>query len=241
MAMNPFRAIWTRFRSLGQSLEMKREIDEELRFHLEQRTAENIAKGMPAEDAAREARKRFGNVQSVREECRQMRGVSFGEGFVQDVRFGLRILRRDPGFTIVVVLALALGIGASTAVYSVVNSTLLNPLPGPNPGRLIQISEHQYTQGLFREQNGKPDFYGVTPPSLEAMMAHQDFFSQLTWVNGMMLERRTDDFTEEDGGCTVSPNFFELWNVPPLLGRTFAADEAVPLGGAMGTYPRAIR
>ncbi|HEY1788958.1 MAG TPA: ABC transporter permease, partial [Verrucomicrobiae bacterium] len=228
--MNPFRAIWIRFRSLWQNRAAKQEIDDELQFHLEQRTAANMAEGMSPQDAAREARKRFGNLQSVREECRQMRGVSFGEGLLQDIRFGLRTLRKDPGFTTVVVLALALGIGATAAVYSVVNSSLLNPIPGPNPGRLIQIAERLYTHGEFRDQNDKPFFDGLTPPALEAVIAHQDLFAQLTWTEGVSLERKTDDFIEEDGGFGVSPNFFELWNVPPLLGRTFAADEAVPLG-----------
>jgi predicted permease len=227
--MNPFRVITSLFRSIWQRREVKEEIDEELRFHLDQRTAENIAKGMSPEEAARAARKRFGNLQDVREKCRQMRGASFGEDFLQDVHFGARMLRRNPGFTIVVVLALALGIGSTTAIYSVVNSTLLNPFPGPNPGRLIQIAERDYTQGEFKEQNGKPFFIGLSPPVLEAVMTHQDFFAQFTWADGATLERKTDDFIEEDGGYFVPPNFFELWNVPPLLGRTFAADEASPL------------
>src|ERR1051326_459670 len=98
--MNLFQTIWRRLRSLGQRRTVKREIDEELRFHIEQRTAENIAAGMSPEDAARAARRRFGNVQSVREECRDVRGAGLGETLLQDLRFGARMLRRNAGFTL---------------------------------------------------------------------------------------------------------------------------------------------
>ena len=148
---------------------------------------------------------------------------------MQDLRFAFRQLLKNPGFTAVAVLTLALGIGASTAIYSVVDTALLNPLPGPATDRLIQIAERTYTVGSFGQNIGKPNFLGVSPPVLEALVANGDFFADLAWANFISLERKTDDLTEEEEGYVVSANFLTMWNVPPLLGRTFAKDEAVPL------------
>jgi hypothetical protein len=148
---------------------------------------------------------------------------------MNDLKFAFRQLLKNPGFTAVVVLTLALGIGASTAIYSVVDRVLLDPLPGPATDRLIQIAERHYMTGAFGQNVGKPSFLGVSPPVLEAVSAHQDFFADFVWADSLGLEKKTEDFMEEEYGYAVSPNFFTLWNVPPLLGRTFAKDEAVPL------------
>ncbi|MBI4661088.1 MAG: ABC transporter permease [Verrucomicrobia bacterium] len=143
---------------------------------------------------------------------------------MNDLKFAFRQLLKNPGCTAVAMLTLALGIGGTTAIYSVVNAVLLDPVPGPEPDRLLQIAERNYSS---RDQ--KPFFGGVSPPVLEGLRVTQEFFSDFAVINGRMLERKTEDFTEEISGALVSPNFFTLWNVPTLLGRTFAKDEAVPL------------
>jgi hypothetical protein len=137
--MNPFRTLWQRFCSLWQSRAVKQEIDDELGFHLAMREQENLRAGMSPQDAAREARRRFGNFQNVREECRELRGVSFGRTVWQDVRFGLRMLRKNPGFTTVAVLTLALGIGVNTTMFSTLKVFLFSDLPFPEPERLVRL------------------------------------------------------------------------------------------------------
>jgi len=209
--MNPLRTLWRWLRSLGQRRAVKREIDEELRFHVEQRTAENIAAGMSPEDAALEARKRFGNFQNAREECRRVVGADFGESVLRDIQFGLRMLWKNPGFTAVAVLTLALGIGATTAIYSVVNSVLLNPIPGPQPERLVQIAEELYTQNAFKEENNKPFFIGVSPPVLQALAAERDFFSEFAWYDQLNLQRKTADFVETVYGQMVPDGAAQLF------------------------------
>jgi predicted permease len=219
------------FRKLAQIFgrrQVKQEIDEELRFHLDQRAADHIAEGMPPEEAQRQARKSFGNFDFTREECRAARGIGFGESFAQDIRFGLRMLRKNPGFTSVSIATLALGVGATTAIYSVVNAVILNPIPGLEPDRLVQIAERTYTKGLFKDQV-KPSLYGVSPEVLEALLPYKSLFTNFAWCDTIWLERKTEDFTESISCDAVSATFFGLWKVPPLLGRTFAPDEAVPL------------
>jgi len=120
---------------------VKRDIDDELRFHLEMSATDQMAAGMTPAEADRGARRRFGNLQTIREECRSVRGASFGETTLHDLRFGCRMVCKNPGLATVAVLTLALGIGANTAVFSLVNAVMLRPPPFPEHRRLVFLSE----------------------------------------------------------------------------------------------------
>jgi len=216
------RTVWLKFGSLWRRSGLRGEIDEELRFHLEQRTAENVAAGMSPENAARLARKCFGNFQTVREQCREASRASFGEACWQDARFGARMLRKSPGFAVAAVLTLALGIGANTAIFSIMKAVLLRSLPYRDPERLVTVCESNLKRGYAQIL--------VTPANLRQWQKQNSVFEQL---GGEIYESYNLTGTEQPehlhAACTT-PNFFSIFGVPPLLGRTFVAADQPPGG-----------
>lgn len=221
--MKLLRTIWLRLRSLWQRREVKQEIDEELRFHIEQRTAENIAAGMAPEDAAREAHKRFGNVQSIREECREKSGASFGEATLHDVRFGLRMLRKNPRFTTVVVLSLALGISANTTVLCWIQNILLRPLPG--------VAKQEKLAAVITT-HGATTLETISLPNLQDQAKLKEVFDGILAWSDTPAARLTDNGQSEwIYGQQVTANFFDVLGVKPLLGRTFLSEEDGQPGG----------
>jgi len=207
--MNPLKTIRLKFRSLWVRCAAKQEIDDELQFHLDQRTAENTAAGMPPEEAARVARKRFGNLQSVREECREKRGANFGETLWQDLRFGGRMLLKNPGFTAVAVLSLAVGIGINTTIFSALDAVFLRPLYLHNTDDLVR-----FEQPLF-----KYDEYRELQSNLRSV-------SDLVAVSHHVGMLREDEGTSMLTADYVSRNYFTALRVQPAAGSLFSEADA---------------
>jgi len=133
----------TALRALLRKSEVERELDEELPYHIDQQAGQNIRLGMNPEEVRTAARKAFGGVEQAKERSRDASGIRWIEELWQDLRFGLRALLKRPGFTLIVALTLASGIGANTAVFSVINAFLLRPLPYPEPGRLVLVGSQE--------------------------------------------------------------------------------------------------
>jgi len=131
-----------RLRALLQRKTVESELEQELRAHLENQIGKYRAAGFSSQEAARRARLNLGGLEQIKEECRDARGISFLETLLSDVRYGLRTLRKSASFSVVAILTLALGIGANTAIFSVVQGVVLAPLPYPQPDRLVRVWEN---------------------------------------------------------------------------------------------------
>jgi putative ABC transport system permease protein len=201
---------------------MEAELDEELHAHLERQVEKYVRSGLPSEDAARRARLEFGGLDRVKEKCRDARGVTFIETLLQDARYGLRVLAKNPGFTAVAVLTLALGIGANTAIFSVVNAVLLRALPYREPGRLVMVFWSNPAWGQDRIPLCVADF--------DDWKASNHAFDRPTAFGTNLYDYTSSQEPQRIVGSVISPGFFSALGVEPALGRNFLPEEEKPGG-----------
>src|SRR5437773_7683 len=227
--MRPEHWLYTiplRLRSLFRWAQADHELDDELRDHLERKTEEYVAKGMAPEEARRRARVDLGGIEQTKEKCRDARRINWIQDFVQDLRFGLRLLRKSPGFTAVAVLTLALGVGANTAIFTLLHASLWTPLPVSDPKEIFHLmrassvgdfaGEFSYSYPLFQQ------FSRIASPWGE-VFATERVGSTKFGLNGVSDERVA--------GEAVSGNFFSVLNVGPIVGRVLEPQDDNVLGG----------
>ena len=196
--------------SLFRKNRVEKELTEELRFHLEKLIEERVVKGMTTDEAHYAALRELGGVEQIKEECRDMRRVNYIENFLQDVRYGVRQMSRSPGFTAVAVLTLALGIGANTAIFSVVDSFLLRPLPVADPGQITVLDSPQ-KQGFALPLFSIPDYRDLREQTSNVFSG---MFSYLSRFDGLSVNGKA----ERIRASYISGNFFSTLGIPTRTG-----------------------
>ena len=219
--MRWLQSVLHRLRNLFRKDSVERETEQELRFHLEHEIAQHVSRGMSAQEARRVALLEFGGVEQFKEECREARGVNRFESLLSDLRYGLRSLRRSPGFTIVCVLTLALGIGANTAIFSMVNALLLHPYNFRNLDSLVRVWEDRGIDEGY-------DARYIAPADAEDLRSTNSVFEGLTTYNYQSFGLGVEGDVQPVLGCRVSVNFFDVLAVTPAAGRLFSAAEERP-------------
>jgi predicted permease len=208
-------SFWTRLRSWTsatvRSSRMERDMDDEMRFHVEAHAAELMRGGVPKDQALRQARLEFGSVETAKSECRDAVGVSFLETLLQDLRHCIRAMLRTPVFALTAVIVLALGIGATTAIFSVVDAVLLQPLAYRDSDRLVTIlmnGDGPVSAGNYIDWHDQSR-------SFTAMSAAEAWSPNLTGI----------DSPEHIPGLKVTPDLFPMLGIGPMLGRLFVPGE----------------
>ncbi len=219
-AQNWLTRIQLRARSLFRRNQVEQELIEELQYHLDQKAKEYVAAGMSLADAERKARREFGGIELAKENSRDTRRVNFLETLLQDIRFGLRMLRKSPGFTFIAVLTLGLGIGANTAIFSMVNSFLLRPLPVKNPEQIATIA-FQLKKGPLQVNFSVPEMQDLQSQTTSVF---SDVVGSLYGAGGLTVDGKTQPIYV----FFVSGNYFTAMGISPHLGRFILPSEGSP-------------
>lgn len=199
---------------------MTADLAEELQQHLDEKVDALVAQGMPREEALHAARRAFGNATLLEERSREVWMWPWAENLSRDIRFALRQLRRSPGFTITAILILALGIGANTAMFTVVNAVLLRPLPYADAGRLVTLRRLR--------ASGHPYLFGLLYPDIAEWQARARSFRAITYYTETSPFIKGASGTEPAHNISSGPNLFAVLGVQPALGRTYTKNEQIP-------------
>ena len=216
--MDAIRMLVSRCGAFFKSQSLDKDLDDELRSHIEMATEDNQARGMDREAARTAALREFGGATQTKEASRTQRALPFLETLAQDIRFAWRQLRRSPGFTVTAVLTLALGIGGNTAVFSIVNGVLLNPLPFTHPEQLVGLHE------------SKPNFENgsISYPNFLDWRKNNHSFSWMAVARGYSFTVTGRGDAEQVNADFISSGYFSLLGVRPILGREFMQTEDQP-------------
>jgi putative ABC transport system permease protein len=220
MAMRLFSRAKSFFRYVFRKQQMETELDEEIRGHLNLLTEQKIDEGMNPQEAGRAARVELGGVEQVKEEVRGVRTGAWLEASLQDVRFGLRVLRKNPGFTAVALLTLALGIGANTAIFSVVDAVLLKPLDAPEPDRVVIFIDSTKQGSGPLAADIEFNLWRKQTTVFEDVSGYR---SASYYLTGVAQPQRVD-------AMLVTEGYFGLFGLPIAQGRSFTSDEELGRG-----------
>jgi macrolide transport system ATP-binding/permease protein len=217
-----------RLRSLLRRTQADQELDDELRDHLEQKTGEYVAQGMTEEEAHRRARMDLGGIEQTKEKCRDARRVNWIQDYVQDLRYGLRMLRQNPGFTAAAVLAIALGVGINVGIFSVLNGAALRLLPIPRAEQVVSIDQIFHGRVTRDAHNG---------PSMFSFSEYQDYRNHNHVFSGLLAYEPFIEATlgggkmRELSGALATCNYFDVLGEHPAQGRGFLESDCATLGG----------
>src|SRR5215470_3896017 len=202
-----------RLRSIFHRNDLERELQEEMQYHLERKIEAEVAAGLNPAEARRVAIRAMDGIEQQKEACRDQRKVSWLEDFVHDLRFAARTLRRNPGFTLVALLTLALGIGANTAIFSVIDAVLLRPLPYGDPSQLVVVWEWNTLHGNRHNT--------VSPPNFLDWQKENHVFSEMAYFADTRTNLTGDGEPEQIVALNTSANFFSTLGVRPMIGPGF--------------------
>ena len=213
-------SLLSRLKGLLQINRLERDLDDELRSHIEMRTRDNLAAGMPSDEARCDAQRRFGNSTLLKEDTRAMDIIGWLETTGQNLRYAARMLRRSPGFTLVAILTLALGIGANVAIFTVVHAVLLQPLPFPHPEQLVRVYDDLLSSNTHD--------VGMSVPELWDLRDHSGVFQDISALVSADANLTGGDHPERIELLGTSANYFTMLSAHPQLGRIYTPADALP-------------